>query len=202
MAAAINKRSQSGLPIWLMMLSTSNMPRWDFFLLPRFAVPGFLCSYLVTGDLRCKPIQFFALKTGINPFDAVFQGWMGGEKRHFPSITKQHVADFFGVHAKVTGVAVNGYFSSMRHRCRWGSRVNCTAEASARYSRCRDTAALIQRPKNRPIYPTAIRPKQWPAPLRHFYRATTVLQNVNKTGLAGQSAPAPGYRTRPPSSGC
>jgi len=31
-----------------------------------------------------------------------------------------------------------------------GLRVNCTLLASARYSRCRDTAALISRPKNTP----------------------------------------------------
>ena len=31
-----------------------------------------------------------------------------------------------------------------------GLRVNCTPEASARNSRCRDTAALITRAKNRP----------------------------------------------------
>ncbi len=31
-----------------------------------------------------------------------------------------------------------------------GLRVNCTAEASARYSRCRDAAALMRLPKNKP----------------------------------------------------
>ncbi len=32
-----------------------------------------------------------------------------------------------------------------------GLRVNCTALASARYSRLRDTPALIRRPKNTPM---------------------------------------------------
>ena len=36
--------------------------------------------------------------------------------------------------------------SSAPARCRPGLRVNCTAEASARYSRCRETAALIRLP--------------------------------------------------------
>jgi hypothetical protein len=35
----------------------------------------------------------------------------------------------------------------------FGLRVNCTADASARYSRCRETAAWISRPKNTPTYP-------------------------------------------------
>ena len=39
-----------------------------------------------------------------------------------------------------------------------GSRVNCTAEASARYSRCLDTALLINLPKKSPIEPITIRP--------------------------------------------
>ena len=34
-----------------------------------------------------------------------------------------------------------------------GLRVNCTAEASARNSRCRETAALIRFAKNTPTYP-------------------------------------------------
>jgi hypothetical protein len=37
----------------------------------------------------------------------------------------------------------------------FGSRVNCTAEASASDSRLRDTAAWIRRPKKRPIQPSA-----------------------------------------------
>src|SRR5215468_5571357 len=35
-----------------------------------------------------------------------------------------------------------------------GLRVNWTALASARYSRCRDTAAMISRPKNAPTRPS------------------------------------------------
>ena len=37
-----------------------------------------------------------------------------------------------------------------------GLRVNCTAEASARYSRCRETAALMRLPNNRPKKPTTM----------------------------------------------
>jgi len=37
-----------------------------------------------------------------------------------------------------------------------GLRVNCTADASARYSRWRDTALLISFAKNTPTYPTAM----------------------------------------------
>ena len=40
-----------------------------------------------------------------------------------------------------------------------GSRVYCTAEASARYSRCRETPALISLPKNSPIDPTTSNPR-------------------------------------------
>ena len=38
-----------------------------------------------------------------------------------------------------------------------GLRVNCTAEASARYSRCRDTIAFNKLPKNAPTPPTTTR---------------------------------------------
>src|SRR5215831_5663432 len=40
-----------------------------------------------------------------------------------------------------------------------GLRVNWTALASARYSRCRDTAAMISRPKNAPTRPSTNTPK-------------------------------------------
>ena len=39
-----------------------------------------------------------------------------------------------------------------------GLRVNWTALASARYSRCRDTAAMISRPKNAPTKPSTNTP--------------------------------------------
>src|SRR5262249_46491772 len=38
-------------------------------------------------------------------------------------------------------------------------RVNWTALASARYSRCRDTAAMISRPKNAPTRPSTNTPR-------------------------------------------
>ena len=40
-----------------------------------------------------------------------------------------------------------------------GLRVNWTALASARYSRCRDTAAMISRPKNAPTRPSTNTPR-------------------------------------------
>ncbi len=43
------------------------------------------------------------------------------------------------------------FFSAPARPSVW--RVYCTAEASARYSRCRDTAALISRPASTPIQP-------------------------------------------------
>jgi len=49
-----------------------------------------------------------------------------------------------------------------------GLRVNCTAEASPRNSRCRDTALLMSRPKKTPMPPMAMKARPsmaiWPPP--------------------------------------
>ena len=55
-----------------------------------------------------------------------------------------------------------------------GLRVNCTALASARYSRCRDTAAWISRPKNAPTRPSTNRPRPSSTrPPRESFRSAT-----------------------------
>ena len=66
-----------------------------------------------------------------------------------------------------------------------GCRVNCTAEASARNSRCRLTAALIRLPKNVPAKPMTASPapiaRTGRAPLLSLDRPPPVKNDILRT---------------------
>ena len=67
------------------------------------------------------------------------------------ALGEQHVRDFLGVGVRESRAGAERADLLQRAAQSLRSRVNCTAEASASYSRWRDTAAWISRPKNRPI---------------------------------------------------
>ena len=65
-------------------------------------------------------------------------------------IGEEHVADFGRWECRGSGLFRSPPIFFSAPPMPSGLRVNCTAQASARYSRCRETAALIRSPKNDP----------------------------------------------------
>ena len=64
-----------------------------------------------------------------------------------------------------------------------GLRVNCTAEASARNSRCRETAALMRLPKNMPTKPSTMNTR----PMSSRYSDAVVLARPAAAAEAGDA---------------
>jgi hypothetical protein len=105
----------------------------------------------------CRRASSRIVEPRLQRADALQQRRMGGEQLaceelvEAHAIAEQHVADFLGIAALVESrsiVQATDLLQRAGQPC--VCRVNCTALASASFSRVRLTPALIMRPKNSP----------------------------------------------------